>query len=247
MIFRLRPAVDTTIDELKNEYLWFAKPYMFKDKARDANISAFIQKNEGLEDALSIIYTKNGIIELGDRSKHIGICCFTQQLPKNRNVWKTFPKGLDSIAIAYDEKKLIESFTRIGKPNPFVKVEYVDNPLSLEIDNGITYIKETIDENSFILHNIKGELKYDSQHGMDDIMTLLLSRISSDFNSQDEKRIFLSGIHLRCNDHEDGYKFSVSNECIDTIFIPRRVVNHHIDFINKLKSIKSIRSKLQFL
>lgn len=247
MIYRLRPAVDNTIDELKNEYLWFAKPYMFKDKARDANISAFIQENEGLEEALSIMYTKSGILELGDRSKHIGICCFTQQLPKNKDAWKAFPNGLDSIAIAYDEKKLIESFIRIGKPDPFVKVEYVENPLALEVDNGITYIKETIDENSYLLHNINGELKYDSQHGTDDIMTLLLSRISSDFINQNEKRIFLSGIHLRCNEKENGYKHPVLNEWIAEIYIPRRVANRHKEFIKKLKAIKSIQSKLHFL
>lgn len=246
MIFRLRPAGDYTIDELRNEYLWFAKPYMFKDKARDANISAFIRRNEGLEEALSIIYTNSGIIELGNRSKHIGICCFTQQLPKNRAAWKTFPNGLDSIAIAYNEKKLIESFAKVGKPNPLVKVEYVNNPLALEIDNGITYIKESIDENSCILHNVKGALRYDPQHGMDEIMTLLLTRISSDFMAQKEERIFLSGIHLRCNDQDDGYKFNLSNDCIEIIHVPRRVSNHYSDFIKALSSIKSIQSKLRF-
>lgn len=247
MIFRLRPAVDTTIDELKNEYLWFAKPYMFKDKARDANISAFIHKNEGLENALSRIYTKLGIEELGKKSKHIGICCFTEELPKNREAWKPFPNGMNSIAIEYDEDKLIELFQGIGKPNPFVKVEYVDNPLVLEVENGITYVKESIDDNSFVLHNVNGALRYDSLHGMERIFTLLLTRISSGFIGQKEKRIFLSGIHLRCDDQEDGYKFKVQNDCITAIYIPKRVVNHNPGFIRDLKSIKSLRPKLRFL
>ena len=46
---------------------------------------------------------------------------------------------------------------------------------------------------------------------------------------------------------ENGYQFKISNDCINHIFIPRRVVNHNIDFIQNLTSIKAIESKLKFL
>lgn len=246
MIYRLRPACETTIDELKNEYLWFSKPCLFKDNTRDANISAFVNKNEGLEQALSRIYTKLGIEEYINRSRHIGICCFTDRLPKNRNNWSLFPNGLNSIAIEYDETKLLNEFQKIGKGNPFIPVEYVYNPLSLEIDNGNTYMRETIDDNSYLLHNIDGEIRYDANHGLQKIMTLLLSRISKEYESQHEIRVFLSGIHLICDDSKSGYQMNVSNDCISKIFIPKRVVNRNKNFIESLTAIESIAHKLDF-
>ena len=40
-IYRVRPANEYTIDELKNSYLWFSRPKGFKGDIDDANICAF--------------------------------------------------------------------------------------------------------------------------------------------------------------------------------------------------------------
>lgn len=117
----------------------------------------------------------------------------------------------------------------------------------LEVDNGITYIKESIDENGYILHNIKGELGHDFNRGLDKITKLLLTRISRDYSIQNEYRIFLGGIHLtRLEKFGNGYKFPISNDAIEHIIVPRRVQNRYKKFIYSLKGIESLKDKLIF-
>lgn len=246
-IYRLRPVGDNTIDELRNEYLWFARPCCFNDRDRDSNISAFISHNEGLQTALRRNLNNVGMTELAQKSQYIGICCFTRSLPKNRKVWSKFPNGLDSVCVVYNKEILKTYFEKIGKYNPFVDVEYIPNPLTLEQENGITYIRETLDESNYILHNVNGELCYDFNHGLDKISKLLLTRISNEYDEQHEVRVFLGGIHIPSYDENlKGYEFFISNESIVSIIIPRRISNNYPEFINTLKSIDTIKDKLIF-
>ncbi len=47
-VYRLRPSNDQTLDELKNNYLWFSRPSRYKDVA-DSNVVAFTENNESIK------------------------------------------------------------------------------------------------------------------------------------------------------------------------------------------------------
>jgi hypothetical protein len=102
-IYRLRPANNLTIEELKDHYLWFSRPTEYKD-VEDSNIFSFINNNESIEASFKRIYREyEKIVNL---SKKTGICCFTKTLPKF-NLWNKFPNGHTGIFIEYD-KGIIE-------------------------------------------------------------------------------------------------------------------------------------------
>ncbi len=82
-VYRLRPTNNKTIEEITQAYLWFSKPKGFKDCKQDSNIQAFFDNCDILKDALDGYLTKEEIKYLYSHMKHIGICCFTKDLPSD--------------------------------------------------------------------------------------------------------------------------------------------------------------------
>ncbi|UVQ95112.1 hypothetical protein NXW23_11830 [Bacteroides caccae] len=107
-IYRLRPVIDKTIEELTEPYLWFSRPTEYND-IEDANVIAFSNQNATVKDLFELIFENSE--DLGKELSRLGMCCFTKYLPKATE-WGRFPKGHNSIFIEYDKKYLKNIFVQ---------------------------------------------------------------------------------------------------------------------------------------
>lgn len=214
-IYRLRPANELTLDELENHYLWFSKPYGFKD-VEDANIGLFIEKNKIVKDALSQVYCSEQIDELISKMRHIGICCFTTSIPTD-NEKLSFPKGHKSIVIEYSKTAISNFFynSKYAITNCFKPIVYTDEPILIETDDEYHYLYSKNEDGCFY-KSIK-ELKLHPRYE-DCFLFFLLLRLNSRFKVQKEERIILSGHNIKeFDDSIKGYSIGIPAECIKCI------------------------------
>lgn len=79
--YRVRPCNSFTLDGLRRGYIWFSRPTCYKD-TEDANIAAFINDTDAIERGLLYAgYRKECIDKYVNEMSHIGICCFTKEMP----------------------------------------------------------------------------------------------------------------------------------------------------------------------
>lgn len=216
-IYRLRPAIETTIDELKNNYLWFSRPTEFND-SEDANIVAFADVNENLKDTFDKVFSSHTLI--AEELKLIGICCFTNILPPLEH-WRKFPKGNKGIFIEYDKDKLEKYFLNnyyIG--DCFKKVEYLVDQLKLvsSTDDGYDVLWE-IKDDGYVYRSLKGDFERDLKM-MDQLILKLLTTINIKFEKQQESRIILSGSKIPNRDSTlKGYEIPIPSDTILKIYV----------------------------
>lgn len=231
-IYRLRPINEYTLDELNNHYLWFSKPSAFND-VEDANIALFIEKNKIVYDALSQIYNTEQIEELSNKMRHIGICCFTTDIPSSYEKEK-FPKGHKSIVVEYNKHILADYFknSKYVIPNCFKSVVYTDDPIMIETDDQYHYLYLS-DENGSTYKSIK-ELKLHHRYE-DNFIFFLLTRINTRFEIQKEQRIILSGHNIKeFIDDVKGYSIEIPLESIMNIHYYPGVNKRFLDSIKEL-------------
>lgn len=215
LIYRLRPVNEQTLDELSKPYLWFSKPTQFKD-VEDANVAMFINKNEIVQEALSQVFTEEGIQELSSKMRHIGICCFTTCIP-DKNHKNQFPKGYKSLVVEFDKKLLSDYFlsSKYAIANCFRPIIYSENALKLEQDGIYHYLYykgDGIEE----YKSIK-ELAIHPRY-TDEFMFFLLTRLKDKFSIQKEERIILSGHNIKEFDEKvTGYKIPIPTKCIKCV------------------------------
>lgn len=216
-IYRLRPAQDTTIDELKSGYLWFSRPTGFSD-IEDANLIAFTDKNENIKDAFDRVFSNHSF--LAEELSYIGICCFTDILPKQEK-WKRFPKGNKGIFIEYDKAKVEKYFVdKYYLGDCFKEVVYLDNQLLIESSTNEGYdVLWEIYEDGCLYLSIRGDIERDAKI-MDQFIFKLLTRINSKYKEQKEYRIILSGARIPTKDLDiKGYKILIPSNFITRIYI----------------------------
>lgn len=215
-IYRLRPLNQFTLCELEEPYLWFSKPTAFKDD-EDANIAMFIEKNDIVKKALSQVLSEDQIQELSDKMKHIGICCFTIDIPDNRNK-ERLPKGYKSLVIEFDNSSLSDYFlnSKYAIPECFRPVVYSDNAIKLKQDGVYQYLYDK-GEWGECYKSIK-ELTIHPRY-IDRFIFFLLTRLKDKFSIQKEERIILSGHNIKeFDDNLTGYKIPIPRECIRRIY-----------------------------
>jgi hypothetical protein len=229
-IYRLRPAEVTTIDELANNYLWFSRPTGFKD-SEDANIIAFTNENENVKDAFDRVFLSHNF--LAEELRNIGICCFTEYLPKDEK-WKCFPKGHNGIFIEYNREKLEQYFLdKYFLGDCFKKVEYLKDQLLLRSSTEDDYdILWDVCEDGELYLSIRGDIERDAKK-MDEFILKLLTRINIKFKEQNELRIILSGCRIPSRKPDlKGYQVPIPSDFIERIYVlPKTPEN----FINQLK------------
>lgn len=214
-IFRLRPIGKNTLSELEEPYLWFSKPTGFKD-VEDANIAMFIERNDIVKRALSQILTNEGIQELSHKMKHIGICCFTMEIPTIKAKEK-FPKGFHSLVIEFDKTKVSDYF--LNSPyaisDCFHPIVYTDNAIKVT-KNGDYHYLYSFGEWGQLYKSIK-ELMLHPRY-IDQFIFFLLTRLKSKFAVQKEERIILAGHNIKnFDDSILGYKVSIPKGSIKRI------------------------------
>lgn len=231
-IYRLRPINKNTIDELKNQYLWFSKPHGFKD-VEDANIGLFIEQNTIVRDALLQVFSPQGIEELADKMRHIGICCFTKVIPSCKDKLK-FPNGHNSIVIEYDKTAIKEFFynSKYANANCFKSVIYTNEPIRIIKDDEYHYLYSE-DEKGCFYKSIK-ELKLHPRY-IDDFLFFLLTRLNTKFKIQKEERIIFSGHNIKeFNEDINGYSITIPPECIKHIHYYSKCDSNFLDSISEL-------------
>lgn len=232
-VYRLRPLNTKTIEELKDNYLWFSRPIGFND-IEDSNVVAFVESNESIRESFDRVF--NNYLEIGKDASFTGICCFTDSLPKI-NSWKKFPNGRNGLFIEYDKQVLEDFFVKCyGIGDCFKSVEYIKEPLTLEKhdDYHILWEKES-DGNTFYesLWNIEHSPKL-----MDMLFLKLFTQINIKFKEQKESRIIFGGkniVDLKSYDIK-GYKIQIPIESIKRIYIQP---NTPQSIIEELKSTLS--------
>ena len=229
-VFRFRPANDFTIEEIKNEYLWFSRPTEFNDNM-DSNIIGFAENNEGIKQAFNRVFGDYNFI--GEYVSYTGICCFTETSPRDID-WIRFPKGHNGVFIEY-HKSLIENsilnYFSVG--DCFKKVDYVPNPsifdsssdsnddILWEENNGIKCYK-----------SLRGDIER-NQRNMEIFLIKLFTRISDRFIAQNEVRIILGKKKFN-NSDVVGYRVSIDRDCVKAIYYNKYTSE---SFINNLKKI----------
>ena len=229
-VYRLRPCNDNTLSELSDAYLWFSKPSAFKD-VEDSNVQLMISGNEILQRAFSLVLNEDGLKELQQKLKHVGICCFTTELPSiNRR--KFFPKGMRSICIEYDKDKLVNHFLyHIGMPNCFKKVIYSNVPVKIET-SGDYHILIHKDENGEYYESILG-LKFAPKQFIEKLLFFLLTRINERYINQKELRVIWAGARIFASE-DVGYKVNIPKDCIKSVYIYRDTPIGFIKALNNL-------------
>ena len=228
-VYRVRPLNDNTLSELNESYLWFSKPSGFKD-VEDSNIQLMIDENEIVQKAFSLILKEDGIAELKEKMKHIGICCFTKTLPTTERK-ERLPKGKNSICVEYDKEKLSDYFLNKEKlPDCFKEIIYSNKPIKVEKEDDYHFLYQK-DENGELYKSIF-EMQRNPQK-RDEFMFFLLTRINEKFKQQEEIRIIWAGFRIK--ESEDmGYHINIPKECIKYIHI---YPNTDPDFVDKIKKL----------
>jgi hypothetical protein len=230
-IYRLRPATEITLDELKNSYLWFSRPTEFND-SEDANIIAFADANENLKQTFDRIFSS--YILLGKELEFIGICCFTESLPPLEQ-WRNFPKGNKGIFIEYDKDKLEKYFLdEFFMGDCFKKVEYLNDQLTLisSTEEGYDVLWEVFD-NGCYYKSLRGDFERDEKM-MDKLIFKLLTTINIRFQKQKEFRIILSGFRIPSKDPTlKGYKIPIPPNVIEYVYIRSETDNNFIEELKK--------------
>jgi len=228
-IYRLRPCNKNTIDELKNNYFWFAKPTEFND-CEDSNIISFAEKNSTIREVFEHRFDKL------DRIKHftenVGICCFTENLPK-LNAWKRFPKCSNGIAIEYNKENLKDFYrSTYGIGDCFKKVEYYKEPT----------IFEALSPYHILWNVTDGDVKeYKSllslqEKDMDLLFLKMFTRLNKKYKRQKELRIILNEqiVNTHCEAFTNGYKITLPNREITRIYYKSTISK---SFLEELKSL----------
>lgn len=231
-IFRFRPSNDLTIEELKENYVWFSRPTGFKDK-KDANIIAFAESNESVKDAFNRLFSDYK--EFGEAMNLSGICCFTNALPDS-DEWRHFPNSANGgIVIEYDKDKLENHFL-VKYCSPFNSVEYLPDPLKLisSTPDGYDVLWE-ITEDYKCYKSIRGDILRDPKI-MDQFMLKLLTRIDEKHRKQNESRVILVRTVPDKSPDLTGYKIPVPTDVIEKIYVHHETPE---SFKTKLKSVIS--------
>ncbi|WP_330940879.1 hypothetical protein [Bacteroides sp. MSB163] len=231
-IYRLRPVIDKTIEELTEPYLWFSRPTEYND-IEDANVIAFSNQNATVKDLFELIFENSE--DLGKELSRLGMCCFTKYLPKATE-WGRFPKGHNSIFIEYDKKILEEYFcTKYYLGNCFKEVQYKEHPIILESsdENGYDVLWEET-ENGKFYKSLRGDIARDPKL-MDEFIIRFITTIHIRYRRQHEKRIILPYRVIQ-NAPQDvlGYKIKIPKESIRKIYYNR---NTDESFVSTLKEM----------
>ncbi len=216
-IYRVRPINERTLEELTTPYLWFSKREGFDDIC-DANISAFIENNPIVIDALKQVFSDEQIERFKKLSQNYGICCFTKELP-SKTALRNFPNGRRGICVEYN-KALLEDYFRGRNPiiikDGFMPVIYFSTGATLMICDGTHYLDYCRDG----LYRFTS-IKEISRHprNMDSFIFTLLSTISSKFKKQKEERLIIGSINFCSLDLSDvGYKITIPCEAINAVY-----------------------------
>lgn len=232
-VYRIRPCNGYTIDEIENHYLWFSRRRGFKD-VNDANIGVFLDNNETLFQRVQSMLTSDEIQDFIKKMDCTGICCFTNKIPTIRER-KHFPNSLNSICLEYDNE-VIDSFfenSRYAMHNCFCDVQYLQKPIEFVENDKDHILLEKSDEG--ILYESIFELTR-TEKGFDRLVKLLLTRISSKYYRQNEKRIILGGRNIPSFEPDLlGYKVEIPENAIVTIHAYKDTPQ---EFINEIHQIR---------
>ncbi len=232
-IYRLRPASSISVDEIRNHYLWFARPYTFKD-IDDSNIVSFIEKNESIKSSFERIF--NDYKEVAKQVSCAGICCFTETLPAKRK-WKHFPnKVLNGLCIEYD-KYLLEQFfknTR-GIVDCFKKIDYQEEPILFQSYSKPNDIVWKVFDDSILYKSMRAIEK--DVRLMDELFLKMFTRLNIKFVNQKEVRIILGGGNIPDkSDNIQGYKVVIPKEAIKKVYfhskMPKKIIKEIISIPN---------------
>lgn len=233
-IYKYRPPTDTTLDELKDSYLWFSRPIAFKD-TDDANIIAFSNANENIKESIDRVL--GNYENLAEKLSYIGISCFTDFLPECKE-WRHFPKGnkKGGIFIEYDKDKLEQYFfEEYGIGDCFKKVEYIEDQLLFKSSTYDNYdILWETDGKNCVYRSIRGDLELDEKL-RDELILKMLTRLNFKFRRQRESRILLYKqlLEKRMPDIK-GYAISIPFDVILKIYVHPKTPKK---FIKKFRTI----------
>jgi len=215
-IYRLRPAKSFLLNELEENYLWFSKPTAFRD-TEDANITSFVKNNLSIKDSFDRIYKNSQ--EILHKSKHIGICCFTDELPEF-DLWKKFPLGKNGVFIEYDREILEDYFLRnFGIEDCFIKVDYNYDATKFPSYNDKYDILWDIDEEGGLWYEPLAKIEKDIKL-KDELFKRMFTRLDFRHINQNESRIILGGYNIiEYDDKVFGYKIIIPPGSIKRIHI----------------------------
>lgn len=232
-IFRLRPSIEFTLDELKNNYLWFSRPTEYKD-IEDSNIIAFAETNEKIKESFNRVFSN--YVELGKEAGYTGICCFTETLPDLSN-WNCFPKGVNGIFIEYDKNILEEHFINtyfIG--DCFKKVEYLSAPLIIESSSDYDILWEIKEDGIF--YESLWQIEHDEKL-LDKFFLKLFTRINEKYKKQKEVRVILGNRNIPFKNPDlKGYQIQIPNTSLKRIFVQPNTPEKFVQELRKIIPIE---------
>jgi hypothetical protein len=230
LIYRLRPSKETTIEELKDCYLWLSRPTGYKD-IEDSNVLAFAEANENIKDSFNRVFSN--YFELAQEANNNGICSFTDSLPELKK-WKKFPGGNNGIFIEYDRQILSEYFMKsYGIGDCFNQVEYLVEPIIIKKCDDYHILWEKYKDGSFLYISL-WQIEHDSKL-MDRLFLKLFTRINKKYKEQKELRIILGGRNIPDKTNNNiGYKIQIPIDSIKAIYVQPKTPQN---FINELKTV----------
>lgn len=243
--YRVRPCNSFTLDELRRGYIWFSRPTCYND-TEDANIAAFINDTDAIERGLLYAgYRKECIDKYVNEMSHIGICCFTKEMPSGAKL-ACFPecKRNNAIVIKYNRDKLKEFFEthRVHPLYPcFHDVIYDKVPTKLDKFDEWSFLVGKDELGNRLYKTIPGIL-HEHPRELDKLIFILYTRIKSRFENQKEERIIIAGRNIpKHNNETTGYQIQIPIEVIDTVYVYSSVTE---DFREELNEILSIANKI---
>lgn len=231
-VYRFRPANDLTIEEIKENYLWFSRPNEFKDE-NDSNVTLFAENNEGIKQCLNRVFKDFQMV--GEHVSYSGICCFTENKPESIN-WRILPGGYNGVFIEYFkekiENKILHSYC-VG--DCFKRVVYVTDPSYFESSSDDNYdILWEKDASGKLFISYEGHIELNPRN-MEQFFIKLFTTIGDRYSPQKELRIILGKKHFRdAGIDVKGYKIPISSDFISSIYYNRYTKKN---FINKLKKV----------
>ncbi|GAA4924532.1 hypothetical protein [Mucilaginibacter defluvii] len=228
-IYRVRPANEKTVEEIKEHYLWFSRPSAFKD-TNDANVFAFIKENESINSAFTRLFKDN--VDVAEESAIAGICCFTEDMPSPATLGK-FPNAKNGLVMEFDRNILEEHFVKnYGLGDCFKKVEYLNDPTLFKSTNEYDILWEKTEDGE--IYKTINEISL-SEKCMDQLFLKMFTRIGEQFSKQNESRVILAGRNTPDRSKDvAGYKIEFPKEAIKAVYIHENAQQSIVEAIGKL-------------
>lgn len=227
---------DYNFEALEEKYFFFCKV----SKQNDPYDSSFkLMQSENVLNALKGKINTNAETIMKD----YGTCSFTDS-KENKRMWASYANNYNGFCIGFDDSTFQTITKKLAARVPYIKVNYVDAPITLENDLNSFVVEELFTD---VAH--KGESFYlcaesnDPKKNEDLFLYICSMKEKKSWDIENETRLVAGSDIMRCRNRlkkndvvyeEKGYKIPMPDGCVKEIILGHNMSDENVE---RMKSI----------